>query len=151
MKHYVVGLAFNAAADQLVVIRKNRPNWQAGKLNGPGGLIEPGETPLQAIQREFREETGVDISASSWTHFATLQDGLAIIDIFSCFNDLSLGATTRTDEPVLLLPLSDPRLQREGVPDLPVMLTHALNCDHPSVVQLGTCRLHKSEIATPPG
>ena len=33
--------------DQVLLIRKKR-GLGAGKFNGPGGRIEPGETPLQA-------------------------------------------------------------------------------------------------------
>jgi 8-oxo-dGTP diphosphatase len=31
----------------------------AGKINGPGGKVEPGETPLAAAIRETQEEVGV--------------------------------------------------------------------------------------------
>ena len=40
---------------RILLIRKKR-GLGAGKFNGPGGRIEPGETPLQAIVREVREE-----------------------------------------------------------------------------------------------
>lgn len=73
VRHYVVGLAFSATPDEnerfVVLLRKTRPAWQAGLLNGPGGAVEPGEQPLQAMRREFREETGVDVA--QWTAFAT--------------------------------------------------------------------------------
>jgi len=35
--------------------------FAAGKLNGPGGKFEPGETPEQACRREVREEVGVEL------------------------------------------------------------------------------------------
>lgn len=58
MKTYVLGFCFNAALNKVVLIRKNRPQWQAGKLNGVGGHVEPWELPLGAMVREFREESG---------------------------------------------------------------------------------------------
>jgi 8-oxo-dGTP diphosphatase len=56
MKHYVLGLVFDANANQLLLIEKLRPEWQAGRWNGIGGKIEEGETPLEAMQRESTEE-----------------------------------------------------------------------------------------------
>ncbi|MCA9716548.1 MAG: NUDIX domain-containing protein [Myxococcales bacterium] len=43
---------------ELLLIRKKR-GLGAGKINGPGGRIEPGETPLAAAVREVEEEVGV--------------------------------------------------------------------------------------------
>ena len=40
--------------------RAQHQRW-AGMLNGPGGKIENGETPLQAIKREVAEETALRI------------------------------------------------------------------------------------------
>lgn len=58
VKHrYVLGLLFSEDASRVLLVWKNRPAWQNGKLNGIGGKIEPGETPLQAMDREFVEET----------------------------------------------------------------------------------------------
>jgi 8-oxo-dGTP pyrophosphatase MutT (NUDIX family) len=55
---YVLGFVFNRNLGRVLLVLKNRPAWQANKLNGIGGKIEVGETPLQAMEREFREETG---------------------------------------------------------------------------------------------
>ena len=43
---------------ELLLIRKKR-GLGAGKINGPGGRIEPGETPLAAAIREVEEEVCV--------------------------------------------------------------------------------------------
>lgn len=42
----------------VLFVLKNRPVWQAGRLNLPGGKIEPNETPAEAAVRELKEETG---------------------------------------------------------------------------------------------
>ncbi len=63
---YVLGFAFAPALERVVLIEKKRPAWQAGRINGVGGHIEPGETALVAMVREFEEETGV--RQELWTH-----------------------------------------------------------------------------------
>ena len=56
MKSYVLGFCFSSDHSKVVLIEKNRPDWQAGRLNGIGGHVEEGETPFEAMRREFREE-----------------------------------------------------------------------------------------------
>ena len=43
---------------EVLLIRKKRGHG-AGKINGPGGMVESGETPLQCALRETEEEVGV--------------------------------------------------------------------------------------------
>jgi 8-oxo-dGTP diphosphatase len=51
-------LVFVVRAGQVLLIRKKR-GLGAGKINGPGGRIEPGETPAESAVREVQEEVGV--------------------------------------------------------------------------------------------
>lgn len=51
-------LLFVVNDGQVLLIRKKR-GLGAGKINGPGGRIDAGETPLQAALREVDEEVGV--------------------------------------------------------------------------------------------
>lgn len=44
--------------DHILILYKDRPRWQAGRINLPGGHVEPGETPVVAAIRELEEETG---------------------------------------------------------------------------------------------
>ena len=59
MISYVVGLVFDASNTKVLLVKKNRPNWQVGKLNGIGGKVEEGETPYEAVVRECEEECGL--------------------------------------------------------------------------------------------
>jgi 8-oxo-dGTP diphosphatase len=51
-------LCFIVKDGRILLIRKKR-GLGAGKINGPGGKIEPGETALAAAIRETQEEIGV--------------------------------------------------------------------------------------------
>jgi 8-oxo-dGTP pyrophosphatase MutT (NUDIX family) len=72
MKRYVCSFLFSPDRRSVLLIRKNRPAWQAGKLNRIGGKIEASETPHEAARREFREETGLDLPESAFAHVLTL-------------------------------------------------------------------------------
>lgn len=68
---YVLGLAFSEDKQSIVLIRKNRPSFLAGLLNGVGGHIELGESAIQAMQREFKEETNIDTNIEQWQSSTT--------------------------------------------------------------------------------
>lgn len=57
--HDVATLMFVIRGGEVLLIRKLR-GLGAGKINAPGGRLEPGETLLEAALRETREEVGVD-------------------------------------------------------------------------------------------
>lgn len=52
-------LLFVVKGGRVLMIRKKR-GLGAGKINGPGGRTEPGESLLDCALRETREEIGVD-------------------------------------------------------------------------------------------
>lgn len=45
--------------DKVLLQRRTPGRLWAGRLNGPGGKIDVGETPEAAVVREVREETGL--------------------------------------------------------------------------------------------
>jgi 8-oxo-dGTP diphosphatase len=66
-------LLFLRDGERLLLIHKKR-GLGTGKVNGPGGRLEPGETWAQAAVRETREETGLTPenlieSADLWFQF----------------------------------------------------------------------------------
>lgn len=70
---YVVGFCFNSGLSQIILIEKNKPEWQKGYLNGVGGKIEGKETPIKAMVREFEEETGISTSPTQWNQYFIIE------------------------------------------------------------------------------
>lgn len=67
-------LGFYWSEGKVVLIRKARPAWQAGRLNGVGGHVEPtDESPQHAMAREMREEAGIETGHYEWRLFATMR------------------------------------------------------------------------------
>ena len=61
MDRFVLGFAYTLDG-RVLLIRKNRPQWQAGLLNGIGGHVEEGENIYDAMDREAKEETGLELN-----------------------------------------------------------------------------------------
>ncbi|MCK9195461.1 MAG: NUDIX domain-containing protein [Syntrophales bacterium] len=107
MNSYVVGFAFDHGKEHVLLIRKNRPQWQMGRYNGVGGHIRQGEKPVEAMVREFAEEAGYVTQVSQWKPL------LRIIDkerepageVFFFFTEIDIEACrSMTDEKVLIFP-----------------------------------------------
>lgn len=115
MREWVVGFLIDEHRDSVVLIRKNRPPWQRGKLNGVGGKIEPGETPEQAMEREFLEETGMRFVG--WEEFVTLTavstedrtgaitSEQGVVHFFRYITPFDFPLRSATDEQVLSVPI----------------------------------------------
>jgi 8-oxo-dGTP diphosphatase len=142
---YVVGFLFKITKDfffldhyEVALLEKNRPEWQKGKFNGIGGHIENGETPLQAMKREFNEEAGVLLD--SWEQYCTIYYTDAIIHFFRCF-DGDGEINTKTDEKVFWQPLEE--LGNNVIPNLHWLIPLALYTDT-DMQQVLWCKTDKS-------
>lgn len=113
MNEWAVGFLVDDARERVVLIRKNRPAWQEGKLNGVGGKVEPGETAYRAMAREFVEETGYD-GPLAWERYVSLDWSDGVVHFFRAFAPLSvLGeCATVTDESIEVHRTRRPRPSR---------------------------------------
>lgn len=93
---YVVGFLFSTTQEDVVLIQKNRPAWQAGLLNGPGGKVEDGEWRDDAMEREFFEETGAKISL--WRRYHTYNFPKGRVSFYVASADTEI--VSMTDETV---------------------------------------------------
>lgn len=161
MNQYVVGYMFDDGMQRVGLIHKNRPAWQKGLFNGIGGKIDTGETPLEAMVREFKEETGVLTIAGDWSHVCTLRFPYAEIECFASKSTAHIDAMhTNTDEEVLNASLSEilfsgrPYPAVENVPLLIQLsrqrLTDREGVAPDSTVQPVVCyhKFHRSGICT---
>lgn len=95
-------LLFIFEGERVLLIRKKR-GLGAGKINGPGGKIDPGETPAQCAVRETQEElgvTGLNVVEAGLLRFQ-FTDGLGLLcHVFR--GDGCEGTPVETDEAVPL-------------------------------------------------
>lgn len=91
-------LSFMQDNDKLLLIRKKK-GLGAGKINAPGGRIDPGETALQAVVRESIEEVHMtpEQPRKRGELFFQFKDGYKLHgEIF--FSTEFSGTPTETDE-----------------------------------------------------
>jgi 8-oxo-dGTP diphosphatase len=154
MTEYATGFLFDKSKTQVALIVKTRPQWQAGKLNGIGGHVDRwrhqpgcpteslipcdqmnydpctcgGETPDQAMQREFREETGLNLDA--WEKFTVLEGYSFRVHFYRRFvtSETLYQAKSMTDEEVRIVDVKDiPVLST--IPNLRWLIPMALSMD----------------------
>jgi ADP-ribose pyrophosphatase YjhB (NUDIX family) len=76
------GAAIFDDGDRLVLLIKE--NYDRRRWGFPGGALEPGETPEQAVVREAREETGLEVRVESLVGSYSLADSSLVAHLFRC-------------------------------------------------------------------
>lgn len=113
MKKWVVGFLFDLERKSVLLIQKNRPVWQSGLLNGVGGHVKEYESPIHAMIREFKEETGVEFRG--WRPVAVFEGLDGAEDACECFFFYGLAVAEKFREPRTM---TDERLVRVSIRDL---------------------------------
>lgn len=127
MTKYVLGFAFSEQRGQVLLISKTHPKWQYGKLNGVGGHIEEGESPKEAMVREFAEEVGIHTRQTDWKYFAFMTDYKSWeCYCFRSFDVNIFSSHQKTDEKPTIVSIEDLRWQNI-IDNIPTIVMAALD------------------------
>ena len=129
MIEYVCGFAFNAHYRHVALIQKEKPEWQKGLLNGIGGKVEVGETVSEAMEREFEEEAGINISKDKWKYFASIQGVDWKVYFFETVTQDIKNIISKTSEIVGLYPVNTIQAL-DTIPNLKWLIPMCLDSNH---------------------
>ena len=128
---YVNGFLFSPDLKRIILIRKNRPQFQVGLLNGVGGKIKLNEEPINAMQREFEEEAGLEIK--NWNYFLKLIGDTWEVYFYYAIAENYKLASSKTDEEIEIhytFNLS----QLEVIPNLKWIIPMAMDSNHKTCI-----------------
>jgi len=80
---------------EVLLVKPGGPFWRnkdAGAWMIPKGLVEPGETPVEAALREFEEETGTRLTTVPFPLATVRQAGGKLVEAFALEGDLDPAA-----------------------------------------------------------
>lgn len=102
MQQFTLGFIFDTSLKKILLVHKNKPAWQKGKINGIGGKLRKNESRKVGIRRETFEESGLIIPARSWTYVATIKDSpeTTIYVLTAVYNNDLSDAKSKTGEKV---------------------------------------------------
>ena len=84
---------------EILLLKKNNPDWQKGLYNGIGGKVELNTTPLETITKKCQEELGVNIS--NWIELDSeiSSSGIEIVYFLTTLNEGEIKKLqSQTDE-----------------------------------------------------
>lgn len=108
-KYMTIGFLFSSTFDKVVLIKKTKPEWQFGKLNGVGGKSEDFDDSINhTMSREFKEETSVYVPPENWEYYAEMIGPDWNVHCFYSIDDnLIYGVKTTTGEEVCIIDTSE--------------------------------------------
>ncbi len=126
---YVLGIVIlidkniSTKRGNIIVIKKVKPEFIKGKITFPGGKVMNNEYPLDAIKREFKEETSIEIPNKNWTFLTQDMGDDWCLNVFYSFlykddiNEFNLfySAKTMEEEEIFILNTSDILTDESGI------------------------------------
>lgn len=77
-QEYTLGFMFSADLREVLLIRKDHPDWQRRRLNGIGGKSDPSRDTIFEMVREFNEEAVSNgkflTDKDDWNQFAIIRN-----------------------------------------------------------------------------
>lgn len=109
MKEYVLAFIFDknrydTERAAVLLLKKRKPEWQAGKYNGIGGKIEKGENSGFAAYREWKEETKTELPQSAFKLFGEMTGPDWRVYLYTGESG-ELELAVNNDEPVRITPI----------------------------------------------
>jgi 8-oxo-dGTP pyrophosphatase MutT (NUDIX family) len=121
---YVCGFLFDSQYDFVALVKKSKPDWQVGLLNGIGGKMEPMDRDTkETMEREFHEETQVIFT--KWVPFLTLHVPEIEVQFFTGRADKRYRLVGLEDEPVGWYQ-TNPTFRPAAVPNLQWLIPMAM-------------------------
>lgn len=128
IKEFVCGFMFSENKQNILLIKKDRPEWQNGLLNGVGGKLEEYEPSELAMVREFKEEVGINTTPLEWTLFAVVVGTHSKIFCYKMFSDKLYNYKQMETEEPTVIPARDIWIH-ETVPNLNFLVPMARDSD----------------------
>ncbi|MBP9797908.1 NUDIX domain-containing protein [Candidatus Woesebacteria bacterium] len=108
VKEFSLGFIFDATGENVLLVHKQKPAWQAGKINGIGGKIEEGESPEDCIARETFEEACLTIPPQAWIYLGLITETSVSVHTFmTLFQGDTLDARKGDHEEVERFPTNN--------------------------------------------
>jgi 8-oxo-dGTP diphosphatase len=144
---YVLALLFTPDACRVVLVRKKRPAWQAGRVNALGGKVLPGESAAEAASREVREEAVARVPVEAWRELVVWRDPVYRMHVLSAFHAAADRARTAEDQEVFLADADD--LPKECIENLRWLVPLALDRDVALPIQVRSANPEGSGLTEP--
>ena len=97
MMRVVVGIITDNK--EILLLKKNNPDWQKGLYNGIGGKVELNTTPLETIIKKSEEDLGINISNWRELDSEISSSGIEIVYFLTTLNEGEIKKLqSQTDE-----------------------------------------------------